>query len=92
MPDFFEPDQPYPVDKFPPETKEDNEEFQKFFAGPANQEKALGKLLEFGKILRDGGVHKQLGTYGLCWGGKVTILSGSGKTPAFDAVAAVHPA
>jgi len=91
MPYFFEPHKPFPIDKFPPKSDDEKDELQRFFAGPAKPEKALNNLIKVGKTLRDDGKVK-IGTYGMCWGGKVTILAGSGDSPAFDAVAALHPA
>ncbi|KLO20021.1 hypothetical protein SCHPADRAFT_912270 [Schizopora paradoxa] len=91
MPDFFEPNEPFPIDKFPPKSDEDKDDLQRFFAGPAKPEKAVDNLIRFGKSLREDGKIK-VGAYGMCWGGKVTILAGSGETPVFDAVGALHPA
>lgn len=91
MPDFFEPDKPFPVEKFPPATQEVKDELQAFFAGPAQPEKAVQKLINVGEALRKQGATK-VGAYGLCWGGKVTILAGSKEVPVFDAVASLHPA
>lgn len=91
MPDFFEPDKPFPIDKFPPESDEEKDDLQKFFAGPANPEKAVERAVSVGKALREDGA-KFVGAYGMCWGGKVTILAGCEDDPVFDAVAAIHPA
>ncbi|KAL5534503.1 hypothetical protein ACEPAG_966 [Sanghuangporus baumii] len=91
MPDFFEPDKPYPEDRFPPKSQEDKDSLQAFFAGPAKPEKAVAGLIRVGEELRKQGAQK-VGAYGLCWGGKVTILAGSKESPVFDAVASVHPA
>lgn len=91
MPDFFAPDSPFPIDRFPPKTQEDKDALQAFFAGPAKPEKALEGLLRVGEELRKEN-KKFVGVYGMCWGGKVAILSGSNKYPIFDAVAALHPA
>ncbi|TDL28889.1 hypothetical protein BD410DRAFT_781450 [Rickenella mellea] len=91
MPDFFEPHAPWPAVRFPPETQKDKDDLQKFFAGPAKPQVAVEKLIRVGKALRQDGA-KYVGTYGMCWGGKVTILAGSGKSSIFNAVSAVHPA
>lgn len=91
MPDFFAPDPPFPIEHFPPKTQQDKDALQAFFAGPAKPEKALEGLLKVGEELRRL-KKKYVGVYGLCWGGKVAILSGSHKDPIFDAVAALHPA
>jgi dienelactone hydrolase len=69
-----------------------------FFQNEAGFDTVLPGILNFAKLLRDDGV-KKLYIYGLCWGGKISILAG-GKTtnidgnsiPVFDAVAALHPA
>ena len=91
MPDFFEPEQPFPIDSFPPKTDDDKDALQKFFAGPAKPEKAVDNLVNLGKMIRENGA-TTVGAYGMCWGGKVTILAGSQEKPVFDAVAAMHPA
>ncbi|KAI3621940.1 dienelactone hydrolase family protein [Moniliophthora roreri] len=90
MPDFFEPDGPFPIDKFPPQTDEEKQQLQDFFAGTANPADNIAKLVTFGKTLKEEGA-KRVGAYGFCWGGKVTISSGGESTP-FDAVSIVHPA
>jgi dienelactone hydrolase len=90
MPDFFAPSDPWPLDKFPPGTDEEKKKLQEFFGGPANPAKSVEKLQKVAKQLRADGATK-VGTFGFCWGGKVTILAGSGETPV-DAVAATHPA
>jgi hypothetical protein len=67
MPDFFEPDQPWDVNKFPPKTEEEKQKLQDFFQGPAKPEAAVDGLLRVGMALRSEGA-KWVGTYGLCWG------------------------
>ena len=67
MPDFFEPNKPFPIDKFPPKTDEEKDDLQKFFAGPAKPELAVENLKRVGKTLRDDGA-KWVGAYGMCWG------------------------
>ncbi|KAH9891060.1 Alpha/Beta hydrolase protein [Cubamyces lactineus] len=91
MPDFFEPAQPWPVDKFPPQTDEEKGKLQAFFGGPAKPQDAVSKLINVGKALKSEGAG-WVGTFGFCWGGKVTILAGSAASTPFDAVAAIHPA
>ncbi|KII86382.1 hypothetical protein PLICRDRAFT_43972 [Plicaturopsis crispa FD-325 SS-3] len=90
MPDFFEPDPPFPSSKFPPSTDEDKAALQAFFGGTASPPKAIEKLTKFGETLKSDGAAK-VGVYGFCWGGKVTISAGGAGTP-FDAVSIVHPA
>ncbi len=70
MPDIFEPNHPFPIDKFPPKTKEEKAELQKFFGGVASPPENAKKLLSFGKALRSDGI-KRLGVYGFCWGGRI---------------------
>jgi len=91
MPDFFEPGEPWPADRFPPQTDEDKVKLQQFFGGVANPQQSVQKLLEVGKALKSEGA-KFVGTFGFCWGGKVTILAGSAASTPFDAVSAIHPA
>ncbi|KAH8835855.1 hypothetical protein DL96DRAFT_1575833 [Flagelloscypha sp. PMI_526] len=90
MPDFFEPDGPFPLEKYPPTTEEAKKELQDFFGGIASPPATVEKLLGFGKTIREQGV-ETLGAYGFCWGGKVTIVASAEGTP-FDATAIVHPA
>ncbi|EMD41592.1 hypothetical protein CERSUDRAFT_110169 [Gelatoporia subvermispora B] len=91
MPDFFEPGEPWPADKFPPQTDEEKSKLQAFFGGIASPLTAVEKLIAVGKQLKSEG-STFVGTYGFCWGGKVTILVGSADSTPFDAVSAVHPA
>ncbi|KAI0757364.1 dienelactone hydrolase family-domain-containing protein [Daedaleopsis nitida] len=91
MPDFFEPEGPWPVDKFPPQTDEEKAKLQEFFGGTANPQKNVEKALNVAKALKEEGV-TTVGIYGYCWGGKVTILAGSSATTPFSAAASVHPA
>lgn len=67
MPDFFEPDKPFPIEKFPPKTDKEKDELQEFFDGPAMPEKAVGNLKRVGQTLRKDGA-KWVGAYGMCWG------------------------
>jgi len=90
MPDFFEPDGPFPHDPFPPTTDEGKQALQNFFGTTANPPKNVEKLIEFGKVLKTNGA-KKIGVYGFCWGGKVSILASGENTP-FSAVSIIHPA
>jgi len=67
MPDFFEPDHPFPIERFPPGTPEQKQEFHNFFATVANPSKNTQKLLSFGEVLKAAGARK-VGVYGFCWG------------------------
>lgn len=91
MPDFFEPNEPFHISKFPPKTDEDNAALQAFFSpgGTAEVPKATEALKAFGKTLRDKGF-KQVAVYGFCWGGKVVMKAGSSDI--FDGLAIIHPA
>ncbi|EJD04229.1 uncharacterized protein FOMMEDRAFT_19489 [Fomitiporia mediterranea MF3/22] len=91
MPDFFAPDKPFFKEKFPPQSQDDKNDLQAFFAGPAKPDKAVEGLVRVGEELRAQGAEK-VGAYGLCWGGKVAILTGSKENTPFDAVATFHPA
>ena len=67
MPDFFEPGEPWPQDKFPPQTDEEKAKLQEFFGGLANPAGAVAKLINVGKTLKGEGV-EFVGVYGFCWG------------------------
>lgn len=67
MPDFFEPDQPFPISRFPPKSEEDKSLLQTFFGGPAEIGKTAQKLKDFGSALRKDGF-KKVAVYGFCWG------------------------
>jgi len=90
MPDFFEPNGPFPPEKYPPKTEQDKAEVQAFFGGTASPPAAIKKLTSFGETLKANGA-KKIGAYGFCWGGKVTICAGGNSTP-FNSVAMIHPA
>ncbi|KXN81106.1 hypothetical protein AN958_06060 [Leucoagaricus sp. SymC.cos] len=89
MPDFFEPDHPFPIGKFPPKAPEEKQELRDFFGGVASPPKNIKKLSRFGSALKSSGAQK-VGVYGFCWGGKVTMASAGAATP-FHAAAIVHP-
>ncbi|KAJ7462766.1 hypothetical protein B0H11DRAFT_95314 [Mycena galericulata] len=90
MPDFFEPNAPFPAENFPPTTDEGKKALQDFFGGTANPQANVKKLVAFGQTLKSGGA-KKLGAYGFCWGGKVT-LSAAGEATPFESVSIIHPA
>jgi len=91
MPDFFEPSEPFPSEKYPPKTEQEKQELQAFFGGPASPPAALSKLIGIGKALKNDG-YKFVGAIGLCWGGKVVMLAGSADDTPLDAISIVHPA
>ena len=67
MPDFFEPADAWPVDKFPPQTDEEKGKLQQFFGGPANPQNSVTKLLKVSEALKQDGA-KFVGAFGFCWG------------------------
>jgi dienelactone hydrolase len=67
MPDFFEPDPPFPKDKFTPSSPEHRAAIQQFAATTANVDNAIHKLISFGQLLKKDGA-KKVGVYGFCWG------------------------
>lgn len=67
MPDFFEPDPPFPSENYPPANDEQKAQLQAFFGGPAKIDKAVANVQKVGQALKGSGV-TQLGVYGLCWG------------------------
>ncbi|TFK57569.1 hypothetical protein OE88DRAFT_1620274 [Heliocybe sulcata] len=93
MPDFFEPDAPWPNDRFPPQSDDEKASLQAFFGpgGAAHPPKSVDRLLDVARQLKADGA-KKVGAFGFCWGGKVNILAGSVVDTPLDAVAAVHPA
>ncbi|KAJ7071488.1 Alpha/Beta hydrolase protein [Mycena amicta] len=90
MPDFFEPNQPFPAENFPPTTDEGKQALQDFFGGTASPPAAVQKLVAFAEHLKANGA-KKVGAYGFCWGGKVTLVAGGPSSP-LDAISIVHPA
>ena len=91
MPDFFEGDEPWPVDNFPPKTDADKKKFQEWFGGFANPANHVPKLIKVGQALKDEGAEFVV-AYGYCWGGKVVISAGPQAASPFSAVSSVHPA
>jgi len=92
MPNFFEPNEPFSISKFPPKTDQEKAELQAFFGpgGAAFPAGNIGKLVSFAATLKTNG-YKRVGAYGFCWGAKICISSGTQDTP-LDAAAMVHPA
>jgi len=92
MPNFFEPKDPFPISKFPPESDQDKADLQAFFGpdGAAFAPNNISKLIKLTQALKSDG-YKHVGAYGYCWGAKICISSGTAGTP-LDAVAMVHPA
>ncbi|KAJ3556318.1 hypothetical protein NM688_g2094 [Phlebia brevispora] len=91
LPDFFEGDEPWPLDKFPPKTPEDKKKLQEWFGGFANPKNHVPKLNAVGKAVKEDGAEFVV-AYGYCWGGKVVIVAGTQPDTPFDAVSIVHPA
>ncbi|ORY79524.1 dienelactone hydrolase [Protomyces lactucae-debilis] len=95
MPDFFH-GKPVPQELYPPQTDEDKQKIQDFFAGPAEPSKNLKALSTFAKAASERfpaneGESKKHAILGFCWGGKIAILA-SDKRDVFKATAVVHPA
>jgi len=90
MPHFFEPNDPFPVEKHPPTTDEGKAELQTFFGTVANPSKGASRLADVAKTLKNDGF-KFVGAVGFCWGGKVSMLAASKEGTALDAITVVHP-
>lgn len=75
MPDFFEPADAFPDDKFPPTTDEAKAELQAFFGGPANPQASVAKLKKVAEALKADGVTK-VGAFGYCWGAPACLPRG----------------
>lgn len=67
MPDFFEGDEPWPLDRFPPSTDEDKKKFQEWFGGFASPANHIPKLIKVGEALKADGADFVV-AYGYCWG------------------------
>lgn len=67
MPDFFEPADAWPQDKFPPQTDEEKAKLQQFFGGAASPPNGATKLLKVSEALKQDGA-KFVGAFGFCWG------------------------
>lgn len=91
MPDFFEGDEPWPVDNFPPTTPEDQKKLGEWFGGFANPGNHVPKLNKVAQALKDEGADFVIG-YGYCWGGKVVVNGGIQPGNPFSAVSEIHPA
>ncbi|KAJ3120717.1 hypothetical protein HK098_004403 [Nowakowskiella sp. JEL0407] len=94
MPDFFR-GEPFPLEKFPDgsgseESKKNGALLQSFFANAGLISVRLPELIAVATELRKSG-HEKVGVYGLCWGAKVAVTSGS-VPGVFDAVVQIHPA
>lgn len=91
MPDFFEGDKPWPVDRFPPSTDEDKKKFQEWFGGFANPANHVPRVIQVGEALKSEGAEFVV-VYGYCWGGKVAVTAASQPGNPFGAVSEIHPA
>ena len=67
LPDFFQGDEPWPLDKYPPKTDEDKKKLQEWFGGFANPKNHAPKLIEVGKAAKKDGAEHVI-AYGYCWG------------------------
>jgi dienelactone hydrolase len=78
MPDWFD-GHPADISWYPPDTKEKADALSAFFAGPASLPVATARAREVvEELVKAGGeAAGKWGAVGLCWGGKVSILSPS---------------
>lgn len=67
LPDFFEGDEPWPLENYPPKTDEEKKKLQEWFAGFANPKNHVPRLVEVGKAAKKDGVEHVI-SYGYCWG------------------------
>ena len=67
MPDFFDGDEPWPLDKYPPKTDEDKKRLQDWFAGYASPKNHSPRLVAAGKAAKADGADFVI-AYGYCWG------------------------
>lgn len=91
IPDWFE-GKPCPIEIFPPDTKEKEEQLGNFFKkfpppGIADKVPAYVKA-----VAEKNPEIKTWAILGYCWGGKVTTLVTSSDSNPFKAAAVVHPA
>ncbi|EKM60752.1 uncharacterized protein PHACADRAFT_246868, partial [Phanerochaete carnosa HHB-10118-sp] len=91
MPDFFEGDEPWTLDKFPPTKPEDQQKFQEWFAGFANPANHVPRVIKVAETLKSEGV-QFIVTYGFCWGGKVALSAATQPGGLIEAVSCIHPA
>ncbi|KAI8818509.1 dienelactone hydrolase [Fimicolochytrium jonesii] len=101
IPDFFR-GQPFPDDTFPAfdspmkslatMTAETKSALMAFMGSSANFATRQPDLLAVVEHLRNTESIANIGAYGLCWGGKLVILTASQNPTAFSAIAQVHPA
>ena len=90
MPDFFKGNA-LPLGTYPPDTDEKKNiagEFKEKTAGIDANVQKLGEFVLEAMRSYDG--VKGWGCYGLCWGGKVTVLK-SGAGTEFKAAGTAHP-
>lgn len=96
VPDFFEGDG-LPQDAIPMDTDEKKKIAGDFFAGVANLETNLNKLLAVRKEIatRFPESEGHVGAFGLCWGGKLAVLAGGegneGSGRRLNATGTAHP-
>jgi dienelactone hydrolase len=67
MPDFFDPEKPFDVNRFPPKCDDDRAELSGFFSTTGKPQKAINKLRRFVEALKADN-YKRIGVYGFCWG------------------------
>lgn len=90
VPDFFR-GKPLPLSLYPPDTDEKKKIAGEFVKGTANIDANVAKLAEVvNEAKRKYEGVKGWGCYGLCWGGKLAVLS-SGSGTDFKAAGTAHP-
>lgn len=90
VPDFFK-GKPLPLSLYPPDTDEKKKTAGAFMQGTANFDI---NLLKLGEVVKEAkgkyDTVKGWGCYGLCWGGKIAVLSSRTGTE-FKAAGTAHP-
>ncbi|KAI1456329.1 Alpha/Beta hydrolase protein [Annulohypoxylon moriforme] len=93
IPDWFK-GKPCPIEWFPPDTEEKQQNVGGFFSDPEHAPHTVAaKLPEFFRAVQASNPSiKSWGILGYCWGGKVASLITSGDSNPFQIAAAAHPA
>src|SRR5277367_2374615 len=90
VPDFFK-GEALPPDVFPPDTDEKKQIAEKFLAEQANIPKNTEALLQTAvEAKKQWPSVKNWGAFGLCWGGKIVVLTSAGGSP-FVVSGTAHP-
>jgi len=89
IPDFLR-GQAQDHNNYPPKTDEAKAALQTWFQTVAAFGKHVPDVQKIARDIKSANPDAKVGVLGLCWGGKVSVKSGTEGTP-FDAVASVHP-